>query len=294
MIELIEDIFNRPFGILLIISGLVFLFIVVLFRLNDIENKIAEVTGITIGGILILSGAIIHLWPATTGEPDISVIEQPSEVLPESPPFQPESQEETAEPEKKVYLRYTLITEFELVWNDKESGMKQKVAFYQPLPPVGYKIFGHYAQNDYGRPKGRVIAVKPVSEMGDEGILAYPMRYERIWQDSDVDGAIWRPVPPLGYRCLGDVATTGRSKPGRKEVVCVKASLVTAGQIGELIWDNRGKDALYDVRVYSVLPKEASEGTALNLFQGYGRQWYRKPGADSLPVLKKGSLKGGG
>jgi hypothetical protein len=69
-------------------------------------------------------------------------------------------------------------------------------------------------------------------------------------------------------------------------VVCVKESLTAEAQFGELIWDNRGKDAMNDIRVYSVIPKNPKQGLDLKLFQGYGRKWYRKPGGDSLFVLK--------
>ncbi|QTA85464.1 Vps62-related protein [Desulfonema magnum] len=304
LIEIIETFLNRPFSILLITGGLISLLIAVLFKLNDIENKIANITAVTIGAILVLTGAVMHFYPVA---PLFTETQVTATDKTENSPQETDSEEDTSasvsldetvtEPVDQVFLHYTLVTEFEFIWNDKESGTKQQVAFYKPLPPVGYKVLGHYVQSHYGEPSARVLAVKAASLFDNEGVLAYPTKYERIWRDvngnSNLNGAIWRPIPPLGYRCLGDVATTGHLKPDRRDIVCVKDFLVTEGQIGELIWDNRGRDAIYDVRVYSVLPKDTVEGIVLNLFQGYGRKWYREPGTSSLPVLKMGCVAPG-
>ncbi len=308
LIEIIETILNRPFGILLITGGLFSLLIVVLFKLNDIENKTANITAVTIGAVLVLTGSVMHFYPLTRPVREVRVTDtDETEILPQEEVSEEDTRVEdrsavtpdktVTKPVNQVYLQYTLVTEFEFIWNDKESGIKQQVVFYKPLPPVGYKVLGHYVQSHYGEPSARVLAVKAASSSDNEGILAYPTKYERIWQDgngdSNLNGTIWRPIPPVGYRCLGDVATTGHLKPDRKDIVCVKDSLVTEGRIGELIWDNRGRDAIYDVRVYSVLPKEPAEGIALNLFQGYGRKWYREPGTSSLPVLRMGCVAPG-
>jgi len=80
----------------------------------------------------------------------------------------------------------------------------------------------------------------------------------------------------------------GRSylEPDRKEIVCVKAELVTEGKNGELIWDNRGSGRLSEIAISPILPSDPEKGMTLHLFQGYG-DWSRRRGYASLPVIKK-------
>jgi len=314
LIELIENIFNRPFGILLIIAGLSFLLIAVLFKLNDIHNRIANMTTVTIGSFLIITGAVMYLKPLTPPSSELQIEKpqpasdvQPAEAeealrtlsdktSPENrlktvaePVAEPAAEtvaEPVAEPAEKVCLHYASTARFEFIWNTGKNRTDQIAAFYKPLPPAGYKILGHYAQGDNNKPLGRAIAVKVSPIFDGKGIMAYPVRYERIWYDAkrtERNGAIWRPIPPIGYRCMGDVATPDHKKPDRKEVVCLKESLVTEGKPGDMIWNNRGSN---EIRVCPVMAKDPLEGFVLNLFQGYGRKWSRRTGYASLPVLK--------
>jgi len=310
LIQLTERIFNRPFGILLIVAGLSFLLIAVLFELSDVRNRIANITAVTVGTILIITGAVMHLRPMTPPEPsalenqiaEIQIAEiqianiksgretQTDDLkkplaLPEELPL---NSGEAAESLKKTYLNYTEVSRFEFLWNNKTDETEQRAAFYRPLPPAGYKILGHYAQGDYDKPSGQVIAVRSLLESADEGILAYPVRYRRIWRGTR--GTIWRPIPPVGYRCLGDVATPGNSEPDRKEVVCVREFLLTEGKPGKRIWNNRENNAVYDISVYPVLAKN-SKGLGINLFQGYGRKLSRRSGYASFPVFKNDHIE---
>ena len=310
LIELTEQTFNRPFGILLIVAGLSFLLLAVLLRLGDIRHRMADLPMLVVGTMLIVTGAAMHIHPPSLwvqAQKPIPPMENVEDEVPDAMADPPQAlpaevetplvtEEETAaDPPDAVSLSHTFVTQFEFIWNDKERGMKQIAAFYRPVTPAGYKVFGHYVQANYESPNGQVLAVKVNAASADtEAVLAYPVRYERIWpemnRETGLNGAIWRPIPPVGYRCLGDVATLGNAEPDRREVVCIREYLVTKGKIGKLIWDNRGKDTVYDIRVYSVLAAEAEEGMALSLFQGYGNQWFRRPNAESLPVLKKTCL----
>jgi len=193
--------------------------------------------------------------------------------------------EKNIESPSGICLYYIEITQFEFIWNDRKRGSDQCVSFYKPLPPAGYKIFGHYAQGDDSPPRHPVFAVKETAAIDAQGILAYPLRYERIWYDPRV-GAIWRPVAPLGFRCMGDAAGRSYLEPDRKEIVCVKAELVTEGKNGELIWDNRGSGRLSEIAISPILPSDPEKGMTLHLFQGYG-DWSRRRGYASLPVIKK-------
>ncbi len=288
-IEFIEDIFNRPFGILLIIAGLSFLLIAVLFKIGDIQNRVADITAVLMGIFLTVSGFAFHLNSATylnffsvkteTAVPDK---ETPSQKEIPKPP----AKEQKITPVSKAVLSCTQVSQFEFIWNTKGSEIKEKASFYRPLPPAGYKIFGHYAQGDFHQPNGKITAVKVLSEPDKEGYLTYPLEYECIWRNTGSNGAIWRPIPPPGYVSLGDVATAAYLKPDRREVVCLKDSLASDGKRGDLLWGSNSDNNLSSVRVYPVFPEKPDAGIGLNMFQGYERSGFRKTGYISLPVLK--------
>lgn len=291
-IELVENIFNRPFGILLIIAGLSFLLIVVLFKLSDIYNRVIDITAIVIGAVLIIIGTVLHINPLNPPENRIEMLQPSSDVqmtgesriLPDK--SLPENHSETViKPAKTVCLHYTFVPRSEFIWNTGKNKMGQKAVFYKPLAPAGYKILGHSVRNGNDDFPGRAVAVKVSPPFDDKGIMAYPARYERIWYNTEKrgSGAIWRPIPPIGYRCMGDVATSDMIKPDRKEIVCLKESLITEGRPGEQIWNDRGNS---EISLCPVMAKDPREGFALNLFQGYGRKWSRRSGYASLPVLK--------
>jgi hypothetical protein len=217
-------------------------------------------------------------------------------TLPEdsSKPHQVSEEKQLNEPVKKALLSCIQVSDFEFVWNTKGGEIKGKATFYRPLPPAGYKVFGHYVQEDFHQPKGKVIAVKVLSDPDKEGYLTYPLEYECIWRDTESNGAIWRPIPPPGYVSLGDVATAAYLKPNRREVVCLKDFLATDGKRGELAWENApGGDVFSSIRIYTVQPKDPINGIGLNLFQGYSRSGFQKSGYFSLQVLNKAYVRYG-
>jgi len=292
-IEFIEDVFNRPFGILLIIAGLSFLLIAVLFKIGDIQSRIANITALLMGIFLTVSGVAFHLnspnslnfFPFVRNETAVPDIKEEKQDQQKEVPKPPAKEQKNASVSKAV-LSYTQVSQFEFVWNTKGSEIKEKASFYRPMPPAGYKIFGHYVQGDFHQPNGKITAVKVLSEPDKEGYLTYPLEYECIWRNTGSNGAIWRPVPPPGYVSLGDVATAAYLKPDRREVVCLKESLASEGKRGDLLWGSNSDNNLSSVRVYPVLPEKPDAGIGLNMFQGYERSGFRKTGYISLPVLK--------
>jgi len=306
-VTLIENTFNRPFGVLLIVSGLLFFLVIILLRLNTVAGRITDMIVISIGTLLIVTGAVIHTdmitllkasakaaFPAQVPKLPISGTEITSAPLPAKPAggsgIRGTGSEESPHLSPLTpHLYYMLTDQFEFVWNDKGSNGLQHATVYRPLPPAGYKIFGYYIQGDYNAPKGKAVAVKISSDFEKEGLLGYPSGYTCIWHDEggNTGGAIWRPIPPLGYRCLGDVLTPGRSEPDRKEIVCVRESLVTEGKLGTPIWDNKGSGSAREITVYPVDPDNPDKGFSLNLFQGYDRHISRSTVFSVLPVLRK-------
>jgi hypothetical protein len=338
-IAFIENTLNRPFGVLLIVSGLFFFLIIILLRLNTIENKIAETVVISLGTLFIVTGAAIHteimtlLKPLLKAEIPASVFqsikgsevrgrgsEESSDLSPLTP--HPDGKSEVRDTESEgssdlspviphpdsrsevkdtgseappalspltPHLCYIPTNQFEFVWNDKGNKSLQHATVYKPLVPAGYKIFGYYIQGDYNAPQGKAYAVKVSPDFEKEGLLAYPSGYDCIWYDvgGNTGGAIWRPVPPPGYRCLGDIVTPGRTEPDRKEIVCVREYAVTAGKLGTPVWDNKGSGSTREISVCSVDPDNPDKGFSLNLFQGYERNMSRSTAFSALPVLRK-------
>ena len=91
-----------------------------------------------------------------------------------------------------------------------------------------------------------------------------PDEFERVWDDKGSkaysDGSIWRPIPPSGYVAMGLVASRGYDKPSRNSVRCVRADLVIASYINELIWNNKRSPAKLDFSAWSISPPGAAAG----------------------------------
>jgi hypothetical protein len=121
----------------------------------------------------------------------------------------------------------------------------------------------------------------------ENGLLANPVDYSQIWNDrgsgAKHDVAVWRPIPPKNYSCLGDVATEGYQKPSLKEIVCVTKDLIENGRVGSLIWNDRGSGARQDVSIWGVEPT-SNNGINANLFRA---ERSYKPLNQALPVLKR-------
>ncbi len=320
-VALVENTFNRPFGVLLIVAGLFFFLIIILLRLNTIANRTAEIIVISLGTLLIVSGAVIHTEIMTLLDirgsgsgvrgsgsgirgsgsevrgSGSEVRSSGSEVRGSGSEESHQSEDGSEEPPDPSpltpHLFYILTDQFEFVWNDKGNNSLQHATVYRPMPPAGYKIFGYYIQKDYNAPEGRAVAVKVSSDFEKEGFLAYPSGYTLIWHDAggNTGAAVWRPIPPPGYRCLGDVVTFGRNEPDRKEIVCVMESLVTEGKLGNPIWDNKESNAIREITLYSIAPDNPDKGFSLNLFQGYDRNMSRSTVFSALPVLRKDCIR---
>lgn len=56
-----------------------------------------------------------------------------------------------------------------------------------------------------------------------------------ITRQPDVTLSAWRPIPPSGFVCLGDVVSAGR--PDKEDFACVSMDLLVPGENG---WDGRG------------------------------------------------------
>jgi len=110
-------------------------------------------------------------------------------------------------------------------------------SFYHPLPTDGFKPVGSLGFEGNYNPNG-IQAVMVVKAKPGSTALAPPVDYiyafDTLAHNPTAVATFWIPVPPAGYKALGIVVGTGRSKPSLDEVVCVREDLTTAGDAGEV------------------------------------------------------------
>lgn len=154
--------------------------------------------------------------------------------------------------EPAVELLYT--DQFTSAWNDSGSGADRDGSFWVPTLPAGQDIntLSHFAQRGYGSPIGMLATRELVAQ---SGALVEPKSYELIWTDAgsgaDQNGAVWRPAPPLGYRCIGMLVTNG-AVPAADAVACVHRDLTVPGTVGDLVWNDAGSGADSDFSAWKI------------------------------------------
>ena len=168
-----------------------------------------------------------------------------------------------------------LLTDaFTLAWNDVDSGANEDGSFWVPDLPAeqGISALSHFGQRGYSAPISMLVA-RPVDT--ESPAFANPAGYEQVWNDSGSgasrNGAVWRAVPELGYRCLGMVVTNGTA-PATDAVQCIHQSMAVPGTVGDLIWWDQGSGANNDFSSWKV--DCGDDGIATDSFigvQGYGR-----------------------
>lgn len=153
-------------------------------------------------------------------------------------------------------ITFGTTMDYEPTYNDGGSGAHMNGAFYRPVAPQGFYILGDYAQGDYRAPSRPSITIAVENDDPKHPVLTPPQSYSQIWNDkgsgAHMDGSIWAPVPRPGYVALGAVCAQGYSQPSIPQLMCIRFDLVQAGQIGALIWNDRGSGAHEDVGVYLI------------------------------------------
>lgn len=197
-------------------------------------------------------------------------------------------------PKESIKLDNLLInftTEFRRIWDS--SGSKSKpAAFWRPTPapdllpgffPLGDVVAaGHDDINE----KRMVMVVcegeLPSTTDSKGPALRRPIDFKPIWKDTGsgarADCSIWLAIPPEGYVALGQVCSNGRDKPSLNAIRCVRADLVVASSISDLIWNDKGSGAEQSFSAWGVCPPDAAAGEihfAPGTFVGAGT--YNKP-----------------
>jgi hypothetical protein len=104
----------------------------------------------------------------------------------------------------------------------------------------------------------------PSADSSKGNALSRPNDFERVWTDegsgAKTDTSIWRPIPPAGYVALGLVCSNDLTKPSLNAVRCVRADLVIASNVGDLIWNDEGSRAKKNFSAWSIEPPTAAAG----------------------------------
>lgn len=128
--------------------------------------------------------------------------------------------------------------ELALIYRGQECEESKRLSVYLPQAPIGYSPLGHYAERGYGR-AGQGAKVLVVKEKGNKGLLMHPITYQELWRsdakNNNTEAAVWRPVPPPGYFCLGHVLGLGLEAPPTNAIVCLHWSVIARG------WPERSK-----------------------------------------------------
>ncbi len=173
------------------------------------------------------------------------------------------------------------VTEYEWRYDDAGSGAKDDVSIWRPLAPPGYVVLGDVAVAGHQAPPfaARVVRDGP-------GVTARPLGYERIWDDEGSlgahDVALWSPIPPLGYVCLGSVAAQiYDTEPSREIIRCLHRDRVVRGSM-DLLWTDTGSGAWEDAGLWACAVAEDG-GSAAGTF--VARRHHSDPGAPGCWVI---------
>ncbi|XP_078497368.1 uncharacterized protein LOC144753601 [Lissotriton helveticus] len=141
-------------------------------------------------------------------------------------------------------LIYAYTTQFEAIWNDKDSGAKDDVSIWRPVPfQAGFYPVGDTAVDNHSPPPNAAVIVKDVGN----GMVQPPSSFRAIWKDTGSGAAkdvtIYQMIPPSGYACLGNVAVGNYNQlPNANAYRCIRSDLVQTGFFFP-IWNNRGSGA---------------------------------------------------
>ncbi len=170
---------------------------------------------------------------------------------------------------KDLLINFT--TEFHLLWNDKGSGAHMSASFWRPEISANhlnnYFSLGDVAVEGYSQINNRkIVAVVSDANAVDGTALRPPERLAAVWNNQGSKGAaeisVWRPIPPAGYVAMGNVCSVGYDSPPLTAIRCVRADLVIASQLGEIIWNDKGSRANVDFSAWDIIPPEAQPGEA--------------------------------
>jgi hypothetical protein len=144
---------------------------------------------------------------------------------------------------------------------DEGSRAREDLSVFRPSTSDVYKWVGQYGQRDHSSvANGRTPIIADAFGLG---VLSAPMGWLKVWTDKGSGTgkyfACWRPIPPQGYRALGDVMVLGTdsyeppNKDGDefKSFVCVHESVCTnVEKLQDRLWWDKGTGAKADLTLW--------------------------------------------
>lgn len=178
-------------------------------------------------------------------------------------------------PRPAAAVELVATAEYTWVWDDTGSGASTDGSVWRPVVPPGHVAFGDVIVVGHDAPTAPALLA-----VDDPDALRPPVGYEQVWNDTLSlglhDVALWNPIPPLGYTCLGSVAVPDHDTPPAPDLVrCIHSQYLVPGD-RTLTWTDEGSLALQDAGLWTCLDGDAG-GQAVGSF--ITRRHHEDPGA---------------
>eukprot|EP01090_Pellita_catalonica_P007261 TRINITY_DN17870_c0_g1_i1.p1 TRINITY_DN17870_c0_g1~~TRINITY_DN17870_c0_g1_i1.p1 ORF type:complete len:402 (+),score=20.18 TRINITY_DN17870_c0_g1_i1:136-1341(+) len=166
----------------------------------------------------------------------------------------------------QIVVQAIPLSSFALLWSDRKSGAKRSLSIFRATRSNATNF---YILGDIARPVHNAKEAKEWKEDHHPSyiirqrkrcplqLLADPTDYEKIWSSRGSKcqlASFWRPIPPKGYRALGDICVVGeeKPKPGDVPLKCVSELILINRIIGKqtLIWNDQKSGAKGSVSVW--------------------------------------------
>lgn len=171
-------------------------------------------------------------------------------------------------PKDQKALLVNLYPAMRCVGTDAGSGASQDLSVWAPATDERNQYTGQFAQRNHSSSAdGRSALLRDIYDLG---YLRAPEDFVQVWTDAgsgkSSDYSCWRPVPPAGYRALGDIMVLGTNSYSipdtmRKDLICVHESLcrdITLKDINsQAIWNDAGTGARQDLTLWRIAPDSA-------------------------------------
>jgi hypothetical protein len=169
-------------------------------------------------------------------------------------------------------------------WDDRGSGAEKDGAFFNPeindsLFQQGWRYTGSLGNGNYNDINGTRATILVRGANASDQMVKPPVRFDLIWKDqgsgANVDGAVWRPIPPAGYVALGDAwgSWNNWNPPLTEYYGCIRRELagrsyVREGRVGDLIWWDKKSGARTDVSIWQIRPPSYPSDSVERLILG--------------------------
>lgn len=152
-------------------------------------------------------------------------------------------------------VQFVKTARYDRIWRDKRSGAAKDFAVWRPAAQQDFLPLGDVAVAGRGDDGDRYPPPTEETYLVRNGVP--PVSYRRVWSSegsgSKKPFSSWMPVPPDGYKCVGDVGSESLTEPPSLDAVrCVPASCVIETELGEEIWEDRGSGAVENFSAWRV------------------------------------------